>query len=311
MKQCVKLEKQFQIWKYMTNYDAIAVFAQVAQSKSFTEAARSLNMPLSTVSRKVSELEANLNTRLIDRSKRQIRLTEAGITYFDLCRKGLDTLAYANRLMNDRHSDTTGTVTITVPPNTVEVLFLNAIGTFQLRYPKAKLRVQVSERMLDFIDDGVDLSFRVAPPSQPDLISRTLLRYRHRLVTAPSYGAISSLPANPTELTSHKLIGFGFNTTRKLNWHLSKNAHAQETIFEPDLAINDYAAIRIAILAGQGIGELPEILCTEELRKGQLVEVLPDWSFPEIKLYAVHAGNSSLSKLARLFLDITIAEIKK
>lgn len=294
----------------MVSYDAIAIFAQVAKSQSFTEAARVLQMPLSSVSRRVSELEVALNARLIDRSKRQIRLTVAGQTYLALCRKGLDTISYANRVMTDKHNDTAGTITITVPPNLFEVLFLEPIETFQLHYPGARLRVLVSERLLDFVDDGVDLSFRVAPPEQQNLVTRTLLRYRHRLLAAPGYVAANPLPRAATDLKEHKTIGFGFHSSRDVNWSLSKQGQADEIRFEPHLTINDYDAIRASVLAGHGIGELPEPLCREALLTGQLVEVLPEWSFPEIKLRAVHAGNASLSKLARLFLDTVIARLK-
>lgn len=294
----------------MASYDAIAIFAQVAASQSFTEAARTLGMPLSSVSRKVSELEADLNVRLIDRNKRQIRLTEAGQTYLELCRRGLDTISYANRVMTDRHSDTAGTVTITVPPNLMEVLFLEVVETFQLNYTKARVRVLVSERMLDFVDDGVDLSFRVAPPQEPDLVVKTLLRYRHRLLASPGYLAANPLPRTATDLQDHKTIGFGFHSSRDVNWRLSKRGQVEDIRFEPNLAINDYAAVRAAVLAGHGIGELPEPLCRETLLAGKLVEVLPEWSFPEIKLFAVHAGNASLSKLARLFLDAVTAKLK-
>ncbi len=294
----------------MPSFDSIAIFAQVAQSQSFTEAARILEMPLSSVSRKVSELEADLNTRLIDRSRRQIRLTEAGATYLDLCRRGLDTLSYANRVISDRHSDTIGTVTITVPPNLVEVMFLDAIETFQLQFPKAHLRVLVSERMLDFVGDGVDLSFRVAPPEQPDLVVRTLLRYRHRLVAAPSYLSVNPAPKDPSSLTDQRTIGFGFHASRQVNWFLSVRGQAEHIQFEPDLTINDYAAIKAAVLAGHGIGEIPEPICSDALIKGELVEVLPDWLLPEIKLFAVHAGRASLSKLARRFLDLMAAQVK-
>ncbi len=294
----------------MASYDAIAIFAQVAQSQSFTEAAKALGMPLSSVSRKVSELETDLNVLLIDRNKRQIRLTEAGQTYLDLCRKGLDTISYANRVMTDRHSDTSGTVTITMPPNLMEVLFLEAVEAFQLHYPKARLRVLVSERMLDFVEDGVDISFRVAPPEQPDLVVKTLLRYRHRLVAAPGYIAANPSPRVATDLHDHKTIGFGFPSSREVKWSLSKQGEVQDINLKPDLSINDYAAIRAAVQASHGIGELPEPLCRDALRAGQLIEVLPEWSFPEIRLFAVHAGNASLSKLARLFLDTVTAKLK-
>ncbi|WP_170328906.1 LysR family transcriptional regulator [Ruegeria arenilitoris] len=294
----------------MPSFDAIAIYAQVAQSGSFTDAAKVLGMPLSSVSRKVSELEADLNTRLIDRSKRQIRLTKAGLAYFELCRRGIDTLAYANRLISDRHSDTSGTVTITVPPNLLEVLFLDAIETFQLRYPNARLRVLVSERTLDFVDDGVDVSFRVAPPEHPDLVVRTLLKYRHKLVAAPGYMAVNTTPQEISDLEDHRTIGFGFLTSGSVNWSLSKQGQTENFRFEPDLSVNDYAAVKAAVLAGQGIGELPEPLCEEILRTGELIEALPDWRLPEIRLYAVHAGNTSLSKLARLFLDVVVLRMK-
>lgn len=294
----------------MPSFDAIAIFAQVAQFQSFTDAARALGMPLSSVSRKVSKLEADLNARLIDRSRRQIRLTEVGQTYLKLCRRGLDTISYANRVMIDRHSDTTGTVTITLPPNLLEVLFLDSIEAFQLQYPKARLRVLVSERMLDFVDDGIDLSFRVAPPVHPDLVVRTLKTYRHRLLAIPGYLAVNAAPSAISDLKNHKTIGFGFHTSRHVSWSLSRRGQVENIRLEPDLAINDYAAIKTAILAGQGIGELPEPLCDEALRAGQLIEVLPEWNFPVIKLYAVHAGKTSLSKLARLFLDTIYTKLK-
>ncbi|WP_298261971.1 LysR family transcriptional regulator [uncultured Litoreibacter sp.] len=292
----------------MPSFDAIAIFAKVAQSQSFTDAARALDMPLSSVSRKVAELEADLNARLIDRSKRQIRLTKAGTTYLELCRKGLESINYANRVMTDRHSDTTGTVTITVPPNLMEVLFLEAIESFQLRHPNARLRVLVSERMLDFVDDGVDLSFRVARPEIPDLVVKTLLIYRHRLIASPGYLAANTALRTVGDLKDHKTIGFGFHTSRYLNWSLSRQGQTDDIRFEPDLAINDYAAVQAAVLSGQGIGELPEPLCRDAVQAGQLVEVLPEWHFPEITLYAVHAGNASLSKLARLFLDTVFSK---
>lgn len=293
----------------MANVDAVSLFVQVARSQSFTAAAQALNVPLSTVSRKVSELENHLSAQLIDRSKRQIRLTEAGLRYFELCRKGLDALEYADRVMFDRHSDTAGTVTITVPPNLVEVLFLNCIDRFQQQYPKAKLRVLVSERLLDFVDDGVDLSFRVAPSESPDLVVRTLMRYRHRIVAAPSYAAMHALPESPAKLVAHKCIAFGFNSERCVKWTLHKASHVEDSVFEPSLSINDYAAVRAAVTMGQGIGELPEPLCNNSLRDGKLVEVLADWRLAEIKLYAVHAGKRSLPKLARLFLDMCAEEI--
>ncbi len=289
----------------MPSLDAISIFSQVAESQSFSEAARVLDIPLSTVSRKVSQLENDLNTRLLDRSRRQIRLTSAGENYLALCKKGLETLAYANKVISDRHSDSTGTVTITIPPNLAEVLFLPAVETFQGLHPQAKVRILVSDRLLDFVDDKIDLSFRVAQPRQPDLVAKTLLKYRHRLVATPDYASLHPLPKKVAELMKHRLIGFGLAKLAQVTWTLVKKGKKERLSFEPMLAINDYAAVKAAVYAGQGIGELPTPLCTTDLQTGRLIEVLPDWRLPEVKLYAVYAEKNSLSQLARYFLDIT------
>jgi DNA-binding transcriptional LysR family regulator len=294
----------------MPSYDAIAIFVQVVRSGSFTDAAKALSTPLSTVSRKVAELEAALEVQLLDRSKRRIRLTEAGADYFELCKKGLDALALANRTLRDRQTDTAGTVTITVPPNLAEILFLEPIETFLERYGQARIRVFVSERMLDFTDDAIDLSFRVARPTRPDLVIRKLITHRHRLVAAPAYLALSPPPREPQDLREHRRLGFGFQERGSVTWSLSKGGSRQELTFEPDLALNDYAGLKAAVLRGLGIGELPGLLCRKDIEAGRLTEVLPLWRFPEITVYAVHTGSPGLSRLARLFLDIVAESLK-
>lgn len=294
----------------MPSLDAVAIFSEVIRAGSFTEAARKMRMPLSSVSRKVSDLEEALQVRLIDRSKRQIRLTEIGVEYYDNCRKGIDALAFANQSIREKQTDTAGTLRITIPPNLFEIYFLETIEIFRQRYPQTHVRVLVSERLLDFVDDGVDLSFRLSRPSQQSLIARKLLGDRHRLVASRVYVTSKTLPDSIEHLADHQRIGFGFQRTRTVSWALSRATETRELVFEPDLSINDYGAVKSAILNGLGIGELPGILCRNELRAGHLVEVLPSWRFPKVDLYAVHTGTIGLSHLGRLFLDLLIGTLK-
>ncbi|MCW1404450.1 LysR family transcriptional regulator [Novosphingobium sp. MW5] len=219
----------------MPSYDAIAIFVQVVRSGSFTDAAKTLSTPLSTVSRKVAELEAALEVQLLDRSKRRIRLTEAGTDYFELCKKGLDALVLANRTLRDRQTDTAGTVTTTVPPNLAEILFLEPIETSLQRYGQARIRMFVSERMLDFTDDAIDLSFRVVRPTRPDLVIRKLITHRHRLVAAPAYLAVNPLPREPRDLSGHRRLGFGFQERGSVTWPLSKSGSCQNSPLSPIL----------------------------------------------------------------------------
>lgn len=166
----------------------------------------------------------------------------------------------------------------------------------------------ISERMLDFVDDAVDISFRVARPAAPDLVIRKLLVHRHRLCAAPSYLAVNPAPQKPDDLNAHVRLGFGFQSQDKLAWRLTRAGTTYEEPFEPTVAINDYLALKAAIELGTGIGELPGLLCKDELEKGRLVEILPGWQMPEISLYAVYASKAGLSRLARAFLDEVSAQ---
>ncbi|MES0879820.1 LysR family transcriptional regulator [Roseibium sp. SCP14] len=287
----------------MQHLDSIAIFVEVVRQGSFTAASRTLHMPLSTVSRKVAELEEELQIRLLDRSRKPLRVTEAGSSYFDLCSKGINALNYANQVIRSQREGLTGTLRISVPPNLTEYLFAQPIDRFLRQQPDARVQVMVSERMLDFVDDRIDLSFRVARPSAPNLVLRKLLSHRHRLCAAPSYLAVNPAPQRPDDLSEHSCLGFGFQGQEKTVWNLTRGAETFDTPFEPTLAINDYLALKTSIGIGTGIGELPGLLCNNDLKSGRLIEVLPEWHMPEISLYAVYAGKTGLSKLARTFLD--------
>lgn len=287
----------------MRQLNAIAVFVEVARLESFTGAAKHLNMPLSTVSRKVAELEAELQVRLIDRSHKPLRITEAGRLYFEHASKGISALTFANQVIRGKQEGLAGKLRISVPPNLADLLFARPIDAFLRKQPQAQVQVAVSERMLDFVDDRIDLSFRVARPTAPNLVIRKLLTHRHRLCAAPSYLAVHAAPETPDELRAHALIGFNFLSRDETVWRLQKGDQLFETPFEPTLAVNDYLAVKTSVELGTGIGDIPGLLCREDLASGRLVEVLPDWRMPEVSLYAVYAGKTGLSKLARAFLD--------
>ena len=296
-------EPNFQKWDLMKNLDAIAVFVEVVRQGSFTGAARVLNMPLSTLSRKIAELEAELQVRLLDRSHKPLRITEAGNTYFEHCSKGISALSYANQVIRGKQESLAGTLRVTVPPNLAELLFTRPIDSFLRRHPEARVQVLVSERMLDFVDDRIDLSFRVARPSAPNLVIRKLLTHRHRLCAAPAYLAVHPAPRRPEDLPGHVTVGFNFQGRDEIVWPLRKDGQLHEAPFEPTLSVNDYLAVKASVRLGTGIGDLPGLMCCEELASGDLVEILPDWKMPEVSLYAVYAGRTGLSKLARAFLD--------
>lgn len=287
----------------MHDLNAMAVFAQVAQSGSFSAASKHLGMPLSTVSRKVSDLEASLNVKLLERSTRSLRLTEIGAVYFDHCRQGMEAFNTANLVVEDRQAQVSGLLRISIPPSLAESFFVPIIGLYQSRYPKANVAVLITERIVDRIEDGIDLSFRAGPMADSSLIARKLIRYRHVLVGAPAYLAAHGAPECPSDLTKHRLIAFSFWRQSKKSWTLNSGTKRQTVTFEPNAAFNDYAAVHRAVVLGQGLAEVPHILCGDSLAEGALVEVLPRWRFQDVDLQAVHTGTKNMSRLTRLFLD--------
>lgn len=290
----------------MVDLNAMAIFAQVVQSGSFSAAAKRLAMPLSTVSRKISELESSLNAKLLERSTRSLRLTEIGTIYYDHCRRGMEEFSTANLLVENRQNEVSGVLRISLPPNLAESLFIPIIGLFQKQYPKTKIEVLISERIVDLVEDGVDLSFRVGPLRDSSLIARRLLSYRHVLVASPAYLAKYGSPESPSELAMHRLIAFGFWGEKKKQWTMLNGKKKETLTFEPVVSINDYLAIQHAVTLNQGVAEIPFVLCKESLGQNIMVEVLPEWSFREINLQVVHTGTKNMSRLMRLFVDACI-----
>ncbi len=288
----------------MMHYNAMAVFVHVVQTKSFTKAAKELSLPLSTVSRKITELEKSLETKLLMRTTRTVELTDIGKVYYQHCHEGLALFNFANQTLRQQRSTEQGQLHISVPPNLAEPLFLPIVKKFQNQYKQAMVNVSISERLLNFEDDKLDLSFRVALPDKHDHVVVSLLKYRHILIAAPSYLAVKSSIKQPNDLKKHSLIGFGFHNKPELTWRLQNSQNTYEHSFSPNLSINDYMGVIEAAKLGMGIAEAPSILCSEKIDAGELAKLLPSWLFPEITLFAVHQGPQSLSRLARLFLNL-------
>jgi len=293
----------------MRNLNAMAIFVEVVRAGSFSSAAKKLGMPLSTVSRKVSDLESHLGVKLLERTTRSLRLTEVGAPYANQCERALQEFEEAERLIAERQTDVTGVLRISTPPNLADILFTTIIETFQASYPKAAVRVFVTERNIDFVQDGVDLAFRVGQLSDSSLVARKIATYRHLLVASPDYLQSHDAIHEPSDLLQHGLIAFGAWGHHEQTWTLLKVSRTKSIRFSPKLSVNDYSAIERVAIRHQGVAEIPSIICAAGLRHNALVEVLPDWQFRPVDLQAVHTGTKNMSKMIRLFLDASIAHL--
>ena len=291
----------------MTDLNSLVVFAKVVEANSFSEAARRLKMPISTVSRRVAELEDQLGVRLLERSTRNLRLTELGAEVLEQAIRSAEISEVVSSIVSNRLSDVSGTLRLSSPPSISDTLLTPLITAFQASYPNARIQVLVTDRFVDHIAEGVDLAFRLGALKDSSLVARRLLTYRHQLVASPAYLGGCKPPRRPQDLLDHRLLSFSHGKPDSSWAFIHKNGKDRETlIFQPYIAMNDFAGLAPALLAGGGIGELPPVVQPELVRDGRLVEVMPDWHFRTFDLSVVHLGNRHISKPCRLFKEFAI-----
>jgi DNA-binding transcriptional LysR family regulator len=290
----------------MTDLNSLALFAKVVEAGSFSEAARRLKASISTVSRRIAELEDQLGVRLLERSTRNLRLTELGEVLEHAVRSA-ELNAAVESVVSNRLSDVSGTLKLSSPPSVSDTLLTPLVTAFQASYPNVRAQILVTERLVDLIAEGVDLAFRLGALKDSCLVARRLLTYRHQLVASPSYLKACKPPKGPKDLLDHRLLTFSHWKPENSWTFLHKNGMDKETlIFQPHISMNDYIGLAPALAAGAGIGELPPVVQPGLIREGRLVEVMPDWRFRTYDLSLVQVGNRHVTKPCRLFKYLAV-----
>jgi DNA-binding transcriptional LysR family regulator len=290
----------------MTDLNSLIIFAEVAEANGFSEAARRLKMPASTVSRRIADLEKQLGVRLIDRSTRGLRLTDVGLELLELARRTVELDEAIDNIASNHLSKISGTLRLSAPPSISDSLLMPLTGAFQASYPEVRIQILISERFVDHIADGIDLAFRVGGHLRDSsLVARKILTYRHQMVASPEYLKKSKPPQMPQDLLGHRLFSFLRRGKPENTWTFSHvNGKDKETVaFQPFVCLNDYAGLAHALLSGAGIGDLPPIVQPQLLRDGQLVEVMPKWHLRTVNLWLVHLGNRFTQSSVRVFKE--------
>jgi len=254
----------------MADLNSLAMFAKVAEAGSFSEAARRLKLPVSTVSRRIAELSETVES-----------------------------------IVSNRLSAVSGSVRLSAPPSISDTLLTPLVAAFQASYPNVRVQILVTDRFVDHIAEGIDLAFRLGELSDSSLVARRVLTYRHQLLASPAYLRGRERPEKPQDLLNHRLLAF-LHWKPEGRWSfVHKSGKGRETLtFQPFLAMNDYAGLAPALLEGVGIGELPPVVRPELVRTGRLVEIMPEWRFQTFDLSLVHLGARHMSKPCRLFKEL-------
>jgi DNA-binding transcriptional LysR family regulator len=281
-------------------------FVAVVNLGSLQKAAVRLGVSSATVSRRLTDLEAELGVRLVERTTRSLRVTELGGVFHDQCSRGLDALADARDRLASNESRVAGTVRISAPPN-LGPLLLDAIAQVRAEHPGVQVILIETERRLDQRNDDIDLFVRGGPVTDDRLVARSLGTYPHLLVSSKAYVARAGAPATPQDLEAHQILAFG-GGRRFSGWDLipTRGGSPVHVNLRPALSSNDYATIAQAVRSGMGIAELPAILCEQ---RASLVRILPKWTLGQITLNLLFSSDRLLSRAVRVLIDAILETV--
>ena len=276
------------------------VFARVVQSGSFTTAAAELGMPKSTVSRKISELEARLKARLLNRTTRKVSPTDVGRTYYDYCARVAGEVEDAERAVSKLQEVPRGVLRLTTGPN---VSFLGPIlSDYIRRYPEVRLEVFCTGRSVDLIEERFDLAIRAGTLGDSTLVARKLGSVRWFLVATPAYLKKHGRPQSPEDLKQHDLLMFG-TPPGETTVRLQRDGKIAQVELTTRLMVNDFDLVHAAAVAGVGLALLPAYLCVNDIRTKKLEALLRDWEAPAVPINIVYPSGRHISPKVKTFVE--------
>ncbi|MBN9529550.1 MAG: LysR family transcriptional regulator [Alphaproteobacteria bacterium] len=288
----------------MRDLNDLAYFAAVVRHRGFAAAARALNVPKSTLSRRISRLEDQLGVRLLERSTRRFRVTEVGQEYLRHCEALVAEAEAADDVAARGQSEPQGLVRIASPIGFTQVLAL-ALPDFLRRHPKMRIQVLSSNRPVDLIGERVDIAIRVRRrlDADPTLTMRVLGHGRGLLVASPGFVARHGMPETPADLAGLPTIAHHEEPGEAI-WRLYAPDGSEHMLHHvPVLSSGDFPVLMQGVLEGFGIAELPEQLVREPLRDGRLVELFPGWHTGEGTLHLVFTSRRGMLPAVRATLD--------
>ncbi len=289
----------------MDRFEEMRVFAAVVEAGSFVGASAALEMSKAAVSRYVAELESRLGVRLLHRTTRKLSLTAEGVVFQARCRELLDGLDEAEAQITSRSGEPSGVLRINVPVS-FRLLHLAALwAEFMALHPKVMLDVTLADRVVDLVEEGIDMAVRIARLPNSSLVSRRLTSTRLVLCASPAYLKERGNPQQPSELAQHDVLAYSLASMGD-QWEFTGPAGVASVTVKPRMRTNSGDTCRVVALRGQGIVLQPAFLVGEDLRSGALVEVMPGWRSAELGIYAVYPSRKFVSPKVRQMIEFLL-----
>jgi DNA-binding transcriptional LysR family regulator len=293
----------------MDRLDAMSILLSVIEAGSLSSAARRLGAPLSTVSRKVSELEEHLKTRLIIRSSRQLKLTDAGRSYVAACKRILDQLTEAERAASGEYRVPKGGLVVTAPVVFGRLHVLPIVIEFLNAYPDIDIRLALADRVVHLLDDHVDLALRIAELPDSSLVAIKVGAIRRVACASPAYLAAHGAPKTPDALADHRCITFE-GLASPDGWIFRFGKSDRSIAIRSRLVVNTAEAAIDAAIAGLGVTRVLSYQIANARRAGLLDIVLETFEPEPSPVSLVYAAQGLLPLKLRAFLDFAAPRLK-
>jgi DNA-binding transcriptional LysR family regulator len=283
----------------------LLLFARIVECGSFSLAAERVQLPKSTVSRRITMLEGKLGERLLQRTTRKLVLTEFGASLLEHAQKVADETEAAGALAQHRQVAPSGLLRVSMPADFANVAVGAVLAQFMDRYPAISLELDLSPRRVDLVAEGFDVAIRMGTlPDDASLAARRITFSSWALYASPRYTNLRGLPEHPDDLYKHDLLSLPPRVNGLIRWNLTRG----KTEWARDLPVRLLAnspelLVRMAA-TGIGIGSSTEAVARPYLQRGELVRVLPEWSFPQVTGWAVFPGRRLMPAKTRVFIDM-------
>lgn len=292
----------------MDRLDAMQLFVRVAELGSFAGAAQQLGVARSVVTRQIAGLEAHLGVKLMARSTRRLTLTSAGTAYLEKCRVILNLVEAAEIGVAEERQTPRGNIRISLPLSFGLKRLAPLLLDFSQRYPEVALDMDYSDRRVNLIEEGIDLSIRVTRRLDAGDVARRIGTSRMLVLASPDYLSLHGQPAHPAELAHHVCLGYT-NAGAATTWQFVVDGQLENFPIRSRINANNGDVLTEAAAQGLGIACQPDFIAGSFIAAGRVVEILVDYPGPELGIYAMLPSNRHIPHRVRVLMDFLAARL--
>lgn len=286
----------------------IYAFCTIAKHKSFSKAAREIGISTPVITRRIVRLEQLLDARLLNRTTRQVTLTEAGNLFYSEVSDILQALEASKESVKSLTSQVSGTLKVGIPTSLNQSYIAPAFGEFIEKYPNLKVHLISGNSLLDLLNNGFDLVFQCGELPHSSYYYKKVITMKKVFCASPEYLKKRGIPTTLADLSQHNCLEF---TTLHQTWTVSDKGKPKEIIIEGNVQTNDAIVLKQLAKTGVGISYLPAYFIHEELMNGQLVSILEDATATDYSIYAVYPTKKYIAKKTQIFIDFVTTLLEK